>query len=91
MDHTEDETKKTAHIFEMLDAHRKIVPFLFMVGIIGLIESMVFIYSTMNGSFNHIPLWALWLTFVISLADSFIIMIYLKNRSDGEDSGHRLR
>ena len=48
-------------------------------------ESVVFIYSTIHGSFSHLPLWVFYILLFIGLADIAAVISYRKKEGKNEE------
>ncbi len=75
--------KSIDRIFDLLDKYRYMPLLLLMVGIIIIMESFVFIYSSLGGYYSHLSLLLLFAFFFIGILDFLVLAVYSKKRGWG--------
>ena len=78
--------EKLEHMFDIFDRKKNVVSGLLILGVILILEGSIFIYSTLNGWFSHIPLSILFILLFAGFADIGLIILYRYKRSKGEKS-----
>ncbi len=67
-------------IFDILDRYRYLPLVLLISGMIIIMESFIFIYSSLGGYYSHLSILLLFTAFFIGILDFAILIIYSKKR-----------
>ncbi len=67
-------------LFNMLDKNKNLVILLLIIGIILVMEAFIFIYTTLNHWFSHLPILLLFILFSAGAIDIILIFLYRKSR-----------